>query len=200
MISKKTYIQLLLSLSVIILILLVYLNYFRVPTNNEIIANKEKKNNQMYNTPENLISDIFYFSEDKRGNKYEIVAKNGTLSQKSRNNILMNEVSAVIYLNSGEKIFIVSETAEYNNNNNDTFFKGSVKLKYNEHVVKAKNLDLSFDSNKASLYEKVNYISELSNLMADRVEIDFLNMNTKILMNNSDENVLVKKLVRNGDN
>ena len=42
----------------------------------------------------------------------------------------------------------------------------------------------------ATLYNNVKYKSELSNLSADKVLIDFLNKNTKIEMNDENNKVL----------
>ena len=51
-----------------------------------------------------------------------------------------------------------------------------------------------------TLNNNVNYISNISNLEADKISIDFLNKNTKIQMNDEYKNVLVKSILKNGDN
>ena len=86
------------------------------------------------------------------------------------------------------------------NLNNYTTFEGSVEMKYDEHIVKSDYLDLSFQKKLATLYQKVVYKSSLSNLIADKIIIDFLNRNTKILMDNENKNILVKSVVNNGNN
>ena len=47
-------------------------------------------------------------------------------------------------------------------------------------------MDLSFNEQTATLYDKVNYNSSLTKLSADKIFIDFVNKNTKIQMD--DEN------------
>ena len=42
--------------------------------------------------------------------------------------------------------------------------------------------------------------SKLSNLVADKVSIDFLNKNTKIKMNDENNKVLVRSVIDNGNN
>ena len=80
---KKIYLQLILSLLIFIIILITYLAYFKKDENIVLI---EKKNNEILkDTSENLISDLFYQSEDNDGNRYEIKSKNGILSQKRAN-------------------------------------------------------------------------------------------------------------------
>ena len=132
---------------------------------------------------DDLITEMSYFSEDNKGNKYEIKSEYGVINPDKSNLILMNKVTAVVYLLNGEKIFISSNEAKYNDENNDTTFSGSVEMIYNDHKIKSENLDLSFKDQTATLYDKVNYKSNLSNLNADKIFIDFLNKNTKIQMN-----------------
>ena len=66
-------------------------------------------------------------------------------------------------------------------------------MNYNDHKINAENLDLSFKNQTATLYDKVKYKSNLSNLNADKIFIDFLNKNTKIQMNDENNNILVRK-------
>ena len=195
---KKIYLQLTLSLLIVLIITITYLIYFK--SDNKITVIEEKDKTILKDASENLISDLFYKSEDKDGNKYEIKSKNGIISQKRANLISMNDVSATVFLNDGGKIFIVSDLANYDSNNNDTLFKGSVKMNYNEHTIKSNYIDLSFEENKAIIYENINYNSNLSKLEADKIIVDFLKMKVKIFMDNINDKVLVKTILKNGNN
>ena len=195
---KKIYLQLTLSLLIVLIITITYLIYFK--SDNKITVIEEKDKTILKDASENLISDLFYKSEDKDGNKYEIKSKNGIISQKRANLISMNDVSATVFLNDGGKIFIVSDLANYDSNNNDTLFKGSVKMNYNEHTIKSNYIDLSFEENKAIIYENINYNSNLSKLEADKIIVDFLEMKVKILMDDTNDKVLVKTILKNGNN
>ena len=172
---KKIYLQLTLSLLIVLIITITYLVYFK--TDDKITSIEKNDKTILKDTSENLISDLFYKSEDKDGNKYEIKSKNGIISQKRANLISMNDVSATVFLNDGGKIFIISDSANYDNNNNDTLFKGSVKMNYNEHTIKSNYIDLSFEENKAIIYENINYNSNLSKLEADKIVV-LLDFNT----------------------
>ena len=194
---KKIYLQLILSLLILLIILFTYFTYFR--SDNEITVVEKKDNKILKDIPENLISDLLYQSEDKNGNKYEIKSKNGIINQRP-NLISMNNVTATVFLSDGGMIFIVSDSAEYNSNNNDTLFKGSVKMNYNDHSIKSNYIDLSFEENKALIYEKINYNSNLSNVKADKIIVDFLEKKVKILMDNTNDKVLVKTILKNGNN
>ena len=195
---KKIYLQLTLSLLIVLIITITYLVYFKTDDKITLIEKNDKTISN--DTSENLISDLFYKSEDKDGNKYEIKSKNGIISQKRANLISMNDVSATVFLNDGGKIFIVSDLANYDSNNNDTLFKGSVKMNYNEHTIKSNYIDLSFEENKAIIYENINYNSNLSKLEADKIIVDFLKMKVKIFMDNINDKVLVKTILKNGNN
>ena len=195
---KKIYLQLTLSLLIILIITITYLVYFKSDDKITVIENNDKT--ILNDASENLISDLFYKSEDKDGNKYEIKSKNGIISQKRANLISMNDVSATVFLNDGGKIFIVSDSANYDSNNNDTLFKGSVKMNYNDHTIKSNYIDLSFEENKAIIYENINYNSNLSKLEADKIIVDFLEMKVKILMDDTNDKVLVKTILKNGNN
>ena len=195
---KKIYLQLTLSLLIVLIITITYLIYFK--SDNKITVIEEKDKTILKDASENLISDLFYKSEDKDGNKYEIKSKNGIISQKRANLISMNDVSATVFLNDGGKILIISDLANYDSNNNDTLFKGSVKMNYNEHTIKSNYIDLSFEENKAIIYENINYNSNLSKLEADKIIVDFLKMKVKIFMDNTNDKVLVKTILKNGNN
>ena len=195
---KKIYLQLTLSLLIVLIITITYLVYFK--TDDKITSIEKNDKTILKDTSENLISDLFYKSEDKDGNKYEIKSKNGIISQKRANLISMNDVSATVFLNDGGKIFIVSDLANYDSNNNDTLFKGSVKMNYNDHTIKSNYIDLSFEENKAIIYENINYNSNLSKLEADKIIVDFLKMKVKIFMDNTNDKVLVKTILKNGNN
>ena len=194
---KKIYLQLILSLLILLIILFTYFTYFI--SDNEINVVEKKDNKILKDIPENLISDLLYQSEDKDGNKYEIKSKDGSIKERP-NRILMNNVTATVFLNDGGKILIISNSAIYNSNNNDTLFEGSVKMNYNDHTIKSNYIDLSFEENRAIIYENINYNSNLSKLKADKIIVDFVEKKVKILMNNTNDKVLVKTILKNGNN
>ena len=198
--DKKSYIQISLIVSVLIIISYIYFIYFK-NVEKKVVTNIEQTDSpQLIKGSDDLITDMTYLSEDNKGNKYEIKSAYGVISPKASNLIIMDKVKAVIYLTNGEKIFISSDKANYNDTNYDTTFNGSVQMIYSEHFINAESLDLSFKNNIATLYNNVKYKSELSNLSADKVLIDFLNKNTKIEMNDENNKVLVRSLIKNGNN
>ena len=198
--SKKIYLQISIFIAILLIVSLIYLMYFQ--DDNKIVIDpvSKKPKDELVKSEEDLITKMKYFSEDNKGNKYEIESDYGTINPEQSNLISMSKVKAVVYLNNGEKIFIKSDKANYNNDNNDTVFKGSVFMNYNDHKIKAENLDLSFRNNLATLYDKVYYNSSISNLFADKILIDFMSKKTKILMNDDNKNILVRSNINDGNN
>ena len=198
--NKKIYFQASIFLSILLIILYVYFIYFK--NDYKILVKTEDNitNNNSIESKDDLITEMKYFSEDDKGNRFEIEADNGVINPNQSNLIQMNKVRAVVFLSNGEKVFINSNEAEYNNENNDTTFDGSVKMNYDNHLISAENLDLSFRNNLVTLYGKVEYISGISNLIADKVIINLINKNTKILMEDENNTVLVRSNLDNGNN
>ena len=198
--DKKIYIQICIIFVIFFIIAYMYISYFKDPKIS--IVNNEKKNDKIniVKGSDDLITEMSYISEDNKGNRYEIKSEYGVINPDKSNFILMDKVTAIIYLLDGEKIFISSKKAQYNDDNNDTNFSGSVKMVYVDHIIKSENMDLSFKDQTATLYDEVFYKSSLSNLSADRISIDFINKNTKIQMNDENNNILVRSVINNGNN
>ena len=198
--SKKIYIQFFLLSVILIIVISIYLIYFNKGEKSYVETVKENIFNKNVKGSDDLISEMEYFSEDNKGNKFEIKSDHGIINPEQYNIISMNKVKAVVYLSNGEEIYINSDKAEYNNANNDTIFNGSVEMNYQDHKINAENLDLSFENNLVTLYDKVKYKSKISNLTADKVLIDLINKNTKIQMNDENSKILVRSNIDNGNN
>ena len=198
--DKRSYIQILLLVLILLIITFVYIDYFKSSKENLSDNKKGDSDKELAKGTDDLISDMSYFSVDNKGNRYEIFSEYGILNPDKSNLIFMEKVNAIVYLSNGERVLISSDKAKYNDDNNDTTFSGSVKMIYGEHVVNSEYLDLFFKKQSASLYDNVEYKSNLSKLSADRILIDFLNKNTKIQMNDEKNNILVRSLISSGNN
>ena len=193
--DKKSYIQISLIILILVIIIFVYFDYFKSSSEKSSTNLENSSSEKLVKGNEDLISEMSYFSVDNNGNRYEIFSKYGILNEGS-DLILMEKVNAIVYLSNDEKVLISSNKANYNDDNNDTTFSGSVKMIYGEHIINSENLDLSFNDQTAILYDSVKYKSNLSKLNADRIFIDFLNKNTKIEMNDEKNNILVKSVIK----
>ena len=195
--TKKIYLQLFLISIMIIIFLLLFFKYFKQSNlKNDFNINAE----QTINSGESLIEDLKYLSTDKEGNEYEIEAKRGNIDQVNPDIIFLENVKAIISLQSSDYISIESKFAKYNTKNFDTLFNDSVSVDYGEHILRSEFLDLSFENNLVSIYDNVRYQSGISFLKADKAEIDILNKKTKIFMENANKKVQIINNLRNGDN
>lgn len=198
--DKKTYLQISIIFLIIFIMIYIYVDYFRNSNKNIVEVNELDPKLNIVKGTEDLITEMSYFSEDNKGNTYEIKSEYGVINPDNSNLILMDKVNAIIYLVDGEKILINSEKAQYNDNNNDTIFKGSVEMIYIDHKINSENMDLSFNDKTVILYDNVRYNSSISNITADRIFVDLLNKNTKIQMNDDNSNILVRSIINNGNN
>ena len=195
--TKKIYIQLFLLLILIIISLTLFFKYFKQSNLRDDINIKVE---QTTSTDGNLIEDLKYLSTDKEGNEYKIEAKKGNIDQVNPDIIYLENVKAIISLQSSEYISIESKFAKYNTKNFDTLFNDSVSVDYGEHILKSEFLDLSVENNLVSIYDNVRYQSGISSLKADKAEIDILNKKTRIFMENPNKKVQISKNLENGDN
>ena len=198
--DKKTYIQISLFALIFLIVIFVYFDYFKSSKENLTNDKEDSSSKNLVKNSDDLITEMSYFSEDNKGNRYEIFSEYGVLNPDKSNLILMEKVNAIIYLLNDEKILISSNKAKYNDENNDTVFSGTVEMIYGDHIIRSEFLDLSFKDQTATLYNNVNYNSNISKLRADKIFIDFLNRNTKIQMNDEKNNILVKSVISNGNN
>ena len=198
--DKKSYTQISLIIVMLIIISYVYFAYFK-SSKEKIVKNvNDNSVEKLVKGSDDLISDMSYFSEDNKGNRYEIFSEFGTINSGDSNLIFMEKVFAVVYLSNGEKVTINSNKAKYNDDNNDTSFIGTVKMIYGEHVINSEYLDLSFKNQTANLYDNVKYKNNFSNLSADKIFLDLVSKNTKIQMNDEENNILVRSVINNGSN
>ena len=186
--NKKTAIQLLLILLLFYSSPFFYNEYNKKNTevntkNNKIITEESElsKSEGDYN----LLKNIKYISKDSSNNIYEIYAEEGRIDSNNPDITLMKNVKAYIFLdkeNREDVIEIISKYATYNSLNYNTFFRDNILVIYFSHKITCEKLDISFKSNIASFYENLVYESEQMKMDADKLEIDLISKNSKIIM------------------
>lgn len=196
--NKKIIIQSILFLIILLLLILFFFKYFS--KNNQTSFNTDKTN--LTSAPKenfaNIIENIEYNSNDETGNLYNIKAEYGEILNESKNLILMKNVTAKIIFNHNEQIIITSKKAIYNTINYDTNFEEDILVKYAEHTIASNNVDLLFKDNKVKIYNEIDYNNLNTNLLADNAEINLLTKNLKIYMNNNKKiNIEYKENVSN---
>ena len=186
--QKKIIIQVFLFLLIIIISVIFFKFYFK-PTN--LTKEYDLKINNSDSNQNNLMSNIKYFAADKIGNEYIVQSKLAEFDPNQPNLIIMEEVTGVIQFTNSSPILITSDKAIYNKLNHDTKFFENVLATYDDHKISSQNLELFFDKNLASISKKIIYKNLNTELRADRIEIDLVTKNSKILMDKKTKKVKV---------
>ena len=197
--NNKTIFQVFLILLVLLLSIFFYFNYFykkdtKLKSKQDEIANT----NLSESTVGTTIKEILYESYDNNGNKFIIKSKSGTFDEKKKDEINMINVKAKIVLANGTFITLVSDAAEYNSLNSNTKFIKNVGLKYLGHKINSDNIDVIFTESKIEAYNNLIYKNSDIKLSADKVELDLITKNTKILMFDNSKVKIIKEY--NGNN
>ena len=189
--QKKIIIQVFLFLLIIIISVIFFKFYFK-PIN--LTKEYDSKINNSDTNQNNLMSNIEYVAADKIGNEYIVQSKLAEFDPNQPNLILMEEVKGFIQFTNSSPILISSDKAIYNKLNHDTKFFENVLAVYDDHKISSQNLELFFDKNLASISKKIIYKNLNTELRADRIEIDLVTKNLKILMDKKTKKVKVLTL------
>ena len=123
------------------------------------------------------------------GNIYIINAKSAEVQEDKVNQVQLVEVLAKIIQKNDETIYINSNFADYNRNNNNTIFKKNVNVQYGDQIIDANIINLNFSKNLIEIQENVNYKNKNANIKADKIEINFESKKLKISMDKQDDKV-----------
>ena len=191
--NKKVIIQLLLLITLIGIIISVFFLYFNEEKNIKeanTITNKAIET-EIDSETGTLIKDLNYSFSDPSGSYYELFSELGEIDINDSDKMLMTNVTANIYLQNSSPIKIISKYAYYNKINHETNFFENVEITHLIHKANSDNLDISFKNNIATMYNNVVYNKPGTHLIADRLEIDLISKNTKILMDNKSEKIKI---------
>ena len=190
--NKKTGLQVVMVLIIILISLWFYLKYFT--KNFEDIEETQviEKIDENQNITSTYINDINYVSTDANGNEYQITAKLAEIKIKNSDVMFLTDVIAFIFIKDKDIVKITSNFGKYNSKNYDTIFSENVIVVYPGHKITGKYLDFSFLSNLGTFTENVIYTGEKTNLFADKIEMDLTTKDTKIFMNDIGEKVLIE--------
>ena len=190
--NKKILVQFFLFSLFIFLSVFFYYEYFKKDSQ---ILKINKKPAQTLEQPNesNLIRGLRYFSVDDNGNKYEIRSEYGEMGLDNPNVILMTNVVAKIDIYNSDPIIITSTFAKYNVKNYDTNFEKNVFVKHVDNKLNGENLDLSFQNNLLLMYNDIIYQNSDTKLLADKLEIDLITKDSKIIMNDKKSKIKIIK-------
>jgi len=182
--SRKIFSQILLLIITFLIIYLFFDFYFLKKKIKNTSTNIIMNDDSAVEDESNYIHNIEYISQDSRGNKFIIKSKTGKLDENNIGTILLSSVTAEIRSANTSSIFIYSDKAIYNNSNYDTKFYHNVVLDYEDNTITSDKLDLMFSKDQIVSYDDVFYTNLKTTLNADKVIVDLITKNSKILMYN----------------
>ena len=194
--TKKIFQYSLLILLFVVSFLFYYKYFFKDDKKVELNKSENivKKKNPEVNQNDgnkNIIQNLKYVSEDLLGNTYTVIAQSATLIEDKISVVQLFEVNAEITRQDQEVIYIYSKTANYNKINNNTVFKGSVNVKYEDQTIVSETLNLNFEDNLIEILDNVYYVNKNTKINADKVEIDLIYKKLKISMINKNNKVSI---------
>jgi len=197
--NTKKIVQFILIIFLLLLSLIFYKKYFQEDNNISKDKKETKINNEKIENTENteekkdanIIQNLRYVSEDLLGNTYILSATSAEIIKDDQDNVNLFDVEGEIIQDDGEKIVIISKTAKYNRQNNNTLFKDNVLVLYGNQIIKANIVKIDFTKNSIEILENVHYTNENLEMFADIVEIDLLRNKLKISMKDQKNKVQI---------
>ena len=192
--TTKSIIQYSLIVLLIILSIFIYKEY--LGSEKSLIEKSEKIDENIKNSVtvendkgSNTIENLKYVSEDLLGNTYIIIAKSAEVQEDKVDQVRLAEVLAKIIQQNDETIYINSNFADYNRENNNTIFRENVSVRYGDQTINANIINLNFLKKLIEIQENVYYKNKNANIKADKIEINFQSKKLKISMDKSDDKV-----------
>lgn len=195
---KKKIFKKIILIILLILIVSIYLKYF---TKNESTTSKkssteiiqtEKENSSFNLNNSNIFSDVEYFSQDLKGNKFIIRAKKGEIDNKETNVVFLTDVNARIELINSNNVYIKSDYAKYNIDNYDTIFSKNVTTNYLDNMINSEYIDFSIVKNIMNINDNVIYSNNDIKMYADTIKMNVLTKDINIFMYKEDKKVKIK--------
>ena len=190
--NKKTGLQVVMVLIIILISLWFYLKYFTKNFEDVKETQVIEKIDENQNSTSTYIDDINYVSTDARSNKYQITAKQAEIKIENPDVMFLTEVVAFIFIKYSDTVKITSDFSKYNPKNYDTIFYESVIVIYPGHKITGDYLDFSFLSNLGTFTTNVIYTGEKTSLFADKIEMNLTTKDTKIFMNDTEKKILIE--------
>ena len=184
--NKKTGLQVVMVLIIIIMSLWFYMKYFTENFEDVKETPVIEKIDKNQNSTSTFINDINYVSTDFRGNEYQITAKLAEIKVENSDLMFLTDVIAFVFIKDKDTVKITSNFGKYNTKDFDTIFSENVIVIYPGHKITGEYLDFSFLTDLGIFTTNVIYTGEKTNLFADEMEMNLTTKDTKIFMNQSD--------------
>ncbi len=208
---KKTITQVILVIFLIILTYFVFKKYYiRNETRSELNKTDDTiSKSEFQKSDKNLIKDISYTANNKRGDIYLLLADYGEIYMDNPELMFLTEVNGIITMQDGMKVSIKSDFANFNTDNFETTFINNVIVERGDEKITGDELYLVLERDKKeiqNLIEKDENLVRMSrnvlykkpgyNLSADILEIDLITKNIKIYMIDEYKKVIAKSEIK----
>lgn len=190
----KTFIQIVLILTLSFILIFTFNKYFRSENinDNKIIKNNDEEKITQETDKDSTIYNLTYKKFDIQNNSYLIEASEGTIKENT-NEVLMKNVKATINYKNNEELFIFSNNAIFNNKTFQTNFYNGVKLIFRDQKLESDNLDFLFDKNIAIFRDNVRYENLDTNMFSDEILINLLTKEVTISSKKKSQKVKIEK-------
>ena len=208
---KKTITQVILIIFLIVLTYFVFKKYYiKNETRSELNKTDDTiSKSESEKSDKNLIKDISYTANNKRGDIYLLLADYGEIYMDNPELMFLTEVNGIITMQDGMKVSIKSDFANFNTDNFETTFINNVIVEREEDKITGDELYLVLERDKKeiqNLIEKDENLVRMSrnvlykkpgyNLSADILEIDLITKNIKIYMIDEYKKVIAKSEIK----
>ena len=209
--SKKTLIQALLILILVLLNFVVFNFYYKADFKKDQtdLKNKEIEEKSLNVKNNDLIENLKYTSNNSRGDIYELFADFGEANKENPDIMFLTNVNGRIKSKNKPDVLLTSKFANFNTKTFETTFIDDVKISRHDEIITGDELYLVLDRDKNDFKEnldKEENLLRISNnvsfkkpgysLEADIVEIDLITKNSKIYMKNGIKKVSATSVLK----
>ncbi len=195
----KFFFQIFLTILLFIMGFIFYKNYLveekvnEVKQNNLKIENLDSTEKQVEKNDEtNLIKNLKYNVELIDSGNYEIKSsKSKIVFENGIEIVKMDKVTAIYTNKNNKKLYISSESAEFNTNNYNTFFEGNINIKFEDNIITSDKLSFNFVENIILVYQNVIYQGLNGKLQTDNIKINIMTKNIELFMDDIKENIKI---------
>ena len=136
----------------------------------------------------NFTREIEYITTNKKGDIFKILAKYGKTNLENNNLLDLETVNGTISSSERSTIYISSDYAKYNYDNQNSKFYKNVEIKYDDRIITCENFDLNLSENIAKAYSNVIVKDNKSVMKSQLIIMDIITKEIKI---NSNDKVKV---------
>ena len=185
--SKKTLIQTLLIVILILLNFVVFNFYYKADFKKDQVdlKNKEIGEKSLKVKKNDLIENLKYTSNNSRGDIYELFADFGEANLENPDIMFLTNVNGRIKSKNKPDVLLTSNFANFNTKTFETTFIDNVKISRHDEIITGDELYLVLDLDKDDLNKEENLLRMSNNvffkkpgysLKADIVEIDLISI------------------------